>query len=297
VVISWRKSSSKGVVYEKYVCFFVFLFFCILALSFCFYGCDNSATNNSATNNGATNNGTFVAVTSITNLPTSGGIGNITLTGTVNPSNATNKTINWSVKAAGTTGASINGNILNTTTPGTVTITATVVNGATPTINFTQDFVITIPPQNLETIIYILGASGGKAAYWRNGINPQELPGGITSSSVSIGGTFRAPNGDIFVLGSIDGRAAYWKNWGVAQELTGGTSARAGVATPNGDIYIIGQNDTGPGIFRAVYWKNFGLAQELSGGVVTNANDIAIISNSIYVVGRSGTNTNPQASY
>lgn len=51
------------------------------------------------------------------------------LDGTVTPSTASVKNITWSVKDAGTTGATVNGNILTTKTPGTVTLTATVTDG------------------------------------------------------------------------------------------------------------------------------------------------------------------------
>ena len=90
-------------------------------------------------------NSNFVPVTNITNVPTSTIEKQpLTLTGTVIPSNATNQTIQWTVKSAGTTGATITNNILNTTSWGTVTITATVANGLTPTTPFTKDFTIKV---------------------------------------------------------------------------------------------------------------------------------------------------------
>jgi endo-1,4-beta-xylanase len=88
--------------------------------------------------------GGFVAVTSISEVPNNGGVGTHILTGTVNPSNATNQTIVWSVRMSGGTGASTSGNTLNTTSSGTVVVTATIVNGLAESSNFTQDFPITI---------------------------------------------------------------------------------------------------------------------------------------------------------
>ncbi|GGD88792.1 DUF6528 family protein [Paenibacillus nasutitermitis] len=87
----------------------------------------------------------FVPVGSMTNVPmtTTAGV-DLTLTGTVNPLTSTNKTVVWSVKNAGTTGATISGSILSTTTAGVVTVTATVVNGATASTNYTQDFDIMV---------------------------------------------------------------------------------------------------------------------------------------------------------
>jgi hypothetical protein len=68
----------------------------------------------------------------------------LTLTGTVAPTNATNKAIVWSVKTAGTTGATISGSVLNTTAAGTVVVTATIANGATASTAYTQDYSITV---------------------------------------------------------------------------------------------------------------------------------------------------------
>ena len=53
------------------------------------------------------------------------------LTGTVAPTNATGQVITWSVKDAGTTGATIDKNgVLNTNVAGTAVVTATILNGA-----------------------------------------------------------------------------------------------------------------------------------------------------------------------
>jgi uncharacterized protein YjdB len=86
----------------------------------------------------------FVAVTNISDVPSIVQIGSpLTLSGTVFPSNATNKTIVWTVKDAGTTGAAITGSTLTVTTAGTVTVTAAIANGASETTPYTQDFTIT----------------------------------------------------------------------------------------------------------------------------------------------------------
>ena len=105
----------------------------------------------------------FVAVRSITDVPTSGMVGNLTLYGTVNPSYATNKTIVWSVVNAGTTGASISGNTLTTTAAGTVTVMATVVNGSAQGTNYTQNFYISINTAggNPSAITYTITQTGG----------------------------------------------------------------------------------------------------------------------------------------
>ena len=89
--------------------------------------------------------GTFAPVTNITGVPTSLKVGDdVILKGTVVPSGATSKTITWSVKSPGTTGATINGTVLSTTSTGTVVVTATIAGGVSPIAPYTQDFTIEI---------------------------------------------------------------------------------------------------------------------------------------------------------
>jgi hypothetical protein len=89
-----------------------------------------------------------IPVTNITGAPnTAIAKTSLTLAGTVVPSDATFQTIVWSVQSAGTTGATINGAILNTTYEGTVTVTATIVNGMSVGSNYTQNFSITVHPE------------------------------------------------------------------------------------------------------------------------------------------------------
>ena len=87
----------------------------------------------------------FIPVTDITNVPAMVTKGTpLALSGTVVPSNATNKTITWSVVSGS---ATVSGNTLNVTAAaaaGTVTVRATVVNGKTATTNYTKNFAITI---------------------------------------------------------------------------------------------------------------------------------------------------------
>jgi len=107
----------------------------------------------------------FVPATSITELPTTAVAGKpLTLTGKVNPSNATNKTIKWSIVNAGTTGATINGNVLNTTAAGTVTVRATVTSGIGVSTDYNQNFNIIVEPPTTYTVTVSsigTGATGG----------------------------------------------------------------------------------------------------------------------------------------
>jgi uncharacterized protein YjdB len=83
----------------------------------------------------------FVPVTNITDVPAAAIVGTpLRLTSTVVPTNATNRTIIWSVTNAG---ATIKNNTLNITAAGTVTLRATIINGATMITDYTQDFIIT----------------------------------------------------------------------------------------------------------------------------------------------------------
>ena len=68
------------------------------------------------------------------------------LSATVSPANATNQIITWNILDAGGTGATLIGSRLYTTTPGAVTIRATIANGVTTTTNFTTDFVVNATP-------------------------------------------------------------------------------------------------------------------------------------------------------
>jgi len=101
----------------------------------------------------------YEPVTNITGVPTTATVGvPLTLTATVVPSDATNQSIVWSIKDIGTTGASIVTSpslAMHTTATGTVTLTATITNGLTKTTNYTQDFIITVVPVPVDTIIGI----------------------------------------------------------------------------------------------------------------------------------------------
>ena len=102
----------------------------------------------------------FVPVTGITGVPTEATAGTpLALSGTVTPAHATNRAIVWSVQSAGTTGATITGNTLNTSNAGTATVRATIANGASATTNFTQDFAVTVTLPALTGTVSITGTA------------------------------------------------------------------------------------------------------------------------------------------
>jgi hypothetical protein len=105
----------------------------------------------------------FVPVTDIINVPATVAVEvPKLLTGTVIPENATNKTIVWSVKDAGSTGATINNNILNTTNTGTVKVTATITDGTAIGEHFIKDFSIEVVE---SVIMYVITATVNNSDY------------------------------------------------------------------------------------------------------------------------------------
>jgi hypothetical protein len=94
---------------------------------------------------------TFVPVTNITGIPTtvekSSTVSSLQLTGTVAPTNATNKTIVWSKVSGNGTINSSTGliDLSSITAAGSITVRATIVNGTNEgTTNYTKDFTISI---------------------------------------------------------------------------------------------------------------------------------------------------------
>ena len=137
----------------------------------------------------------FIPVTNITGVPSTATAGtSLNLSGTVNPQNATNKTITWSIQNAGNTGAVINGNTMTTTAEGTVVVQATIINGKDIGTNYTQTFNITVssattPPPG--------GGGGGGGA----------SPATATNTSISSGAaTYEAGSGqDLSVTLTLNG--------------------------------------------------------------------------------------------
>lgn len=93
---------------------------------------------------------TFIPVTGITDVPATVREGtSLLLHGTALPFNATNQNITWSVKEAGSTGATISGSTLSATGGGIVTITATILDGTADGSSFTREFDINVEPNNV----------------------------------------------------------------------------------------------------------------------------------------------------
>jgi uncharacterized repeat protein (TIGR02543 family) len=155
-----------------------------------------------------------VPVTNITEITLTMTVGTpLTLTGTVVPANATNKTIAWSIKNAGTTGATLNGNTLNATTAGTVTVTATIADGIATGTPFTKDFVITVQKAEIFTFDQITDAApiildqviSRSGSNWPKTVELKvDNPGQYSSIDWYITGTNVRGSGSSFILDSAN---------------------------------------------------------------------------------------------
>ncbi len=152
--------------------------------------------------------GAHVPVTNITGVPAAATAEiPLTLSGTVVPSTATNKSIVWGLKSAGTTGATLTGSTFNATSAGKAIVTATVVNGLTANTPYTKEFEITVVaagtpltftdshtfdiPNRTENdpitdINVAAGVSGGTPPYTFSLGEGSTLPAGITLSPAGI---------------------------------------------------------------------------------------------------------------
>jgi len=126
-------------------------------------------------------------VESITGVPGTGVLGvAITLSGTVNPAEATFKTILWSFAEAGVTGATLTGNIFNSTEGGTYKVRATITNGKALGENYTQDFDIVIEapkPPNFPIIF-----ENGMFAVEMGIVTLPQLTEGVNTGNTKIEG-------------------------------------------------------------------------------------------------------------
>ena len=68
----------------------------------------------------------------------------VTLESTVEPENATDTSVSWSISADGGTGANLAVDVLTAERAGTITLTATVADGFAVGESFTKDFEITV---------------------------------------------------------------------------------------------------------------------------------------------------------
>ena len=202
------------------------------------------------------------AVNEIRGMPAALPVGQFTLNGAVYPSNAFNTAVLYSVKDAGTTGASVSGDVLTTKTPGTVIITVTVKDGLLENGDYTHDFSIVI-----NKTVYLSGQERNdsstpyRACYWiydgtlfngdeDNGYN---FFGRIYNLSVPDGTTASYTSGVVFTnkpfiagyyTAGSNNTVCYWVNgvFKTLPESTGATAATRSysIASDGATVYITG---------------------------------------------------------
>ncbi len=185
----------------------------------------------------------FVPVTGITGVPTIATAGTpLTLSGTVVPSNATNKAIIWSVKTAGNTGAAITGNILSTKASGAVIVTAKISNGFSKSLDYKQDFTITVSTAPITTYTITFNNNGAvyatKTVKAGDSIGSSKWPADPVRASYTFGGWFTGQNGAGARFTSatpVNASATVYAKW----TYNGGSdsSSGGGSTTPPAPVY------------------------------------------------------------
>ncbi|MCL2054714.1 MAG: InlB B-repeat-containing protein [Oscillospiraceae bacterium] len=201
----------------------------------------------------------FVPVESITDVPTSTVAGdNLTLTGTVGPSNATNQTIVWEIVDDGGTGAKIIGGELVTDNYGEVIVRAIIKDGKGDGEDYEQEFTIIIRRPTYEIT---LDANGGNLS--TDTITTRESDGKVgsiptpTRPGYIFEGWFDSDGNLVttdYVFSSDATITAQWRavevrnNQGSGGEDT--PERNIGFGTGNVGMYFRGKNDG----TRILYW-------------------------------------------
>ena len=163
---------------------------------------------------------TFIAVTDITGIAASYNISAlpVTLTGTVAPDTATNKTIVWSLVSATAPGAAVSaaGVLSGATGNGNVIVKATIINGKSATENFEKNFTINITG----------GGSSGPSWYLSTSPTP-----GTPVDNISFGSEASVvTNAYVYFPANAEGITSLKFTW----TLTGSTSGPSMVRTTGG---------------------------------------------------------------
>jgi hypothetical protein len=204
----------------------------------------------------------YVAVTSITGVPTTGTAGTaVTLTGTVNPTGAngaTNRTIAWSIVSAGTTGVTelVGGNTFTATGSGTITVRATITNGASATTDYTENFSIVIYKAVSSITNVPTTGTAGTAVTLSGTVNPTDATNqtiawslvdaggtGVTNAQVATGTFTATAGGTITVRATITNGATATTNFTDDFEIViTGIKATITVAEEEVDITVTVSN-------------------------------------------------------
>ncbi|MCL2697059.1 MAG: fibronectin type III domain-containing protein [Oscillospiraceae bacterium] len=160
----------------------------------------------------------FIAVTSITGVSTNATAGTQLMldNATVQPVNATNQAIVWTVADQGSTGASISGAAFNASGSGTAIITATIASGSGEGVNYTQDFTISVNmpfigvtditgiPANQTAGTFLLEGVISPANATSTGIVWSLVNAGTTGASVSGNSLTTTNTGTVLIRATIE---------------------------------------------------------------------------------------------
>ncbi|RAV29550.1 hypothetical protein DN748_08645 [Sinomicrobium soli] len=117
--------------------------------------------------------------------------------------------------------------------------------------------------------------------YWKNG-EPVTVASGAVGATA--GGPIAVKGNDVYMAGMLDGALMYWKN-GTGVSLQGGPGEVTSInVTDNGDVYISGYEWKGNKTI-AKYWKNGESIVLGTGDQESEARDIFIEDNDVYVTG------------
>jgi hypothetical protein len=211
-----------------------------------------------------------------------------TLTATVAPENATNKTVNWTTNNEQV--ATVSGGVVTAVATGAATITVTTADG-----NRTATCAVTVtnPEYDVYAAGYITIGTKQTAAYWKNGQlttvdNPAALGGTLNDIAVT-GGNVHLLGAEVQLEGTstYNVYAKYWLN-GNATQIGGVNSIPNRMEVVNSDVHIVGSSVIS-GVTTAKYWKN-GMDMNLNGANKIIATDISIYGNKYYISGNDGSN-------
>lgn len=194
----------------------------------------------------------FHAVSDIMDVPAAFQAGqDLTLLGTVTPDWATRKSITWSIKDAGQTRASLDGNVLSATRAGTAVVTATIEEGSGAGVSYSKDFTIAVSKKDADV-------SPEKATY------DLYVPGDINTSIIwneaqSVTGVVYASTVTGSVYNSPLGPEGYTVN---GETLTIKQEAIAGLGLKSGDTadFSIQFNQGNPAVLSVNVIDSFALA-------------------------------------
>jgi len=204
-----------------------------------------------------------------------------TLIPTIQPSNATNKSVTWSSSSDGVATVSTLG-LVTAVAPGSAAITVTTQDGGK-----TATCAVTVPTAALAADVYVAGYTyennggyyGKKVALlWKNGV-AQPLSAGIAGEARKV----FVSGDDVYVLGELFGDYTLWKN-GVAQTFPIDACV-SDVFVSGNDVYLVG----GVGN-TAILWKN-GTPQPVStSSLPSGATCVYVSGSDVYVAGEEWVN-------